>query len=265
MLWARDVSKQFWSQSGHRVTALSDVSLSIQEGEFVALLGPSGCGKTTLLRLFAGLDHADGGDLELSGEPIVNPSPEASLVFQSSVLLPWRTVIDNVMLPAEVRGAPKNQWRERALELLASTGLADFAGHYPSELSGGMRQRVSICRALLMDPRVLLMDEPFGALDAITRAQMNKDLYEVWTSTGKTIVFVTHDIAEALRLASRVVVMSPRPGRVASIVDLHFDDASYDGRQEDPAFMKYTLSIQSKIEEFQAHGSNSGSRDGSGR
>ncbi|MCJ0761763.1 ABC transporter ATP-binding protein [Variovorax sp. CYS-02] len=204
------------------VEALRDISLRILEGEFVALVGPSGCGKSTLMRAIAGLRPVTSGRILVDGVPVEKPIPKVGMVFQAALLLKWRSVLDNVLLPVELSGGNPAQYRERALALLRMVGLGDFAAKRPGELSGGMQQRASLCRALIMDPPILLMDEPFGALDAMTRDEMNIELLRIWgeSSTGgqrKTIVFVTHSIPEAVFLADRVVVMSPRPGRVSNI------------------------------------------------
>jgi NitT/TauT family transport system ATP-binding protein len=205
------------------VEALRDISLAVRRGELVALVGPSGCGKSTLLRIVAGLRPPTGGAVAVDGRRVTRPMAEVGMVFQAPVLLKWRTVLDNVLLPAELAGLDPKRHRERARELLQLVGLGDFEAKLPRELSGGMQQRASLCRALLLDPPLLLMDEPFGALDAMTRDEMNLELLRVWgEGTGggrdrKTILFVTHSIPEAVFLADRVVVMSPRPGRVAGI------------------------------------------------
>jgi len=194
-------------------------------------MGPSGSGKSTLLHCAAGLDRPDSGsvtlvDVDLRGRTETQLTElrreHVAFVFQSSVLLPWRTVLANVLLPVEVRHFRLADWTDKAMDLLRLTGLTDFAHHYPRELSGGMRQRAAICRALLMDPDVLMMDEPFGALDAMTRDTMNEELSGLWRRSGKTIVFVTHDIAEAVRLGTEVAVMSARPGRIERIVETGF-------------------------------------------
>lgn len=222
--------KRFTSQRAGDIIALADVHLEVHGGEFVALLGPSGCGKTTLLRILAGLDTQSLGKVLLNGHELTGPSRRTGFMFQSSVLMPWRTVFENIMLPADVAKLRRSDWAEKARSLLKSTGLEDFAGYYPRELSGGMRQRAAICRLLLLDPPILLMDEPFAALDAMTREKMNEDLFNLWRATGKTVVFVTHDVAEAARLSTRVVLMSPRPGRIDRIVDLELPTDSFDRR-----------------------------------
>jgi NitT/TauT family transport system ATP-binding protein len=205
------------------VEALRDVSFSVDAGEFVALVGPSGCGKSTLLRIIAGLRVATMGRVLLDGRAVTEPIPAVGMVFQAPVLLKWRTVLENVLLPAELAGMSPAGLRARAWDLLRLVGLAEFAAKLPRQLSGGMQQRASLCRALLLDPPLLLMDEPFGALDAMTRDEMNVELLRIWGEAAgarggrKTIVFVTHSIPEAIFMADRVVVMTPRPGRVAHV------------------------------------------------
>jgi NitT/TauT family transport system ATP-binding protein len=214
------LSKRFASRSGDVVTALSDVNLDIGDNEFISVVGPSGCGKTTLLRILAGLETASSGTVHSGGNLVTTPRADAGVVFQQAVLLPWNTVLDNVMLPAQLKGDSSAATVARAESLLAFMGLKDFARKYPFELSGGMQQRVSICRALMRDPKVLLMDEPFGALDAMTRESMNMELMRVWSEERKTVIFITHSIPEAVLLGDRVVVMSPRPGRISEVVDV---------------------------------------------
>jgi NitT/TauT family transport system ATP-binding protein len=200
---------------GREVRALDPLDLAVGQGEFLAIVGPSGCGKSTLLRLIAGLLAPSAMRPALFGDPVDRPQTRLGIVFQSPVLLEWRTILDNVLLQLELRGEDPRPHRSRAVELLGSVGLADFADRYPRELSGGMRQRASIVRALIHDPPLLLMDEPFGALDALTREQMRVDLEALWLATRKTVVFITHSIDEAVLLADRVIVMSARPGRIA--------------------------------------------------
>jgi NitT/TauT family transport system ATP-binding protein len=209
------VVKIYPTVAGEPVLALDHVDLNIPDGEFVCLVGPSGCGKTTLMRLLAGLDRADAGSASLGGKILDGPSPEVGVVFQHSNLLPWFTVWQNVTLPLKVRGGKGIGDREGALrDLIAIAGLKGFENKYPYELSGGMQQRVAIVRALARDPKLLLMDEPFGALDALTRERMNAELQRIWMASGKTVVLITHSIDEAIFLGDRVVVMSPRPGRI---------------------------------------------------
>jgi NitT/TauT family transport system ATP-binding protein len=218
------VSKVFQGrgQEAGRVEALLDIDLSIMAGEFVSLIGPSGCGKSTLLRLIGDLTSPTSGAITVNGKPAsrARQDRDYGMVFQAPILFDWRTVQGNVELPLEIIGAPKGQRTERALEHLRLVELSDFAGHYPWQLSGGMQQRVAIARALAVDPAILLMDEPFGALDEMTRERMNLELLKIWDRTDTTIVFVTHSIAEAVFLSTRVVVMSPRPGRISSIIDI---------------------------------------------
>lgn len=201
-----------------RLLALDDVSLSVDAGQFVSLVGPSGCGKSTLLNIVAGLTQATSGRVRVQGREVRGPSREIGMMFQSPVLLPWRTNLENVLLPIEVFGLERGRYMERGRELLSVVGLGEFTDRYPWELSGGMQQRVAICRMLLYDPLVLLMDEPFGALDELSREFMNMELLRVWEARRKTVLFVTHSINEAVLLSDVVVVMSARPGRVAELV-----------------------------------------------
>jgi NitT/TauT family transport system ATP-binding protein len=205
----------------HTVTALDDVSLSIQEGEFVSLIGPSGCGKTTLLRVIADLEQITSGVVRVNGLSARDArlARAYGYVFQAPALFPWRTVLANVCLPLEIHGLAKAPARAIALEQLARVGLTGFEGKYPWQLSGGMQQRVSIARALGFEPKLLMMDEPFGALDEITRDRLNEQLLRLWERERRTIVFVTHSIPEAVFLSSRIVVMSPRPGRIVDVIE----------------------------------------------
>lgn len=214
-----DVGKDYRTSSG-TLTALEDITVSIRAGEFVAVVGPSGCGKSTLLKILSGLVPATSGEVWLSGHRIHGPRRDVGIVFQSPVLFPWRTVLENVLIPIDVQGLGRRQHMARARDLLRLVGLGDFASRYPAELSGGMQQRVGIARALVHDPALLLMDEPFGALDAMTREHMNVELQRIWMSQSKTVLFITHSIPEAVFLADRVVVMTPRPGRIAEILDI---------------------------------------------
>jgi len=213
-----DLEKTYATKARTRVQALAGISLDIAAGEFVTIVGQSGCGKTTLLKILAGLLPRSAGTVTLRGAAVDGPSRDIGIVFQDPVLLPWRTVFDNVMLPVEVLGLDRVATGARARALLTLVGLAGFEDKYPHELSGGMRQRVAIARALVHEPSLLLMDEPFGALDAMTREFMNLELLRIWQESGKTVVFITHSIPEAVFLADRVIVMSARPGRVKEVV-----------------------------------------------
>ena len=210
------VSKIFGAD-GQRTVALQDIDFHLREGEFVSILGESGCGKTTLLRMVAGLIPPTTGRILLDGTAVTAPRRDMGFVFQQAVLLDWRTVLDNILLPAEILRLDRAAYAAEARKLLALVGLQDFAAHRPLQLSGGMQQRVSIARALILKPTLLLMDEPFGALDAITREQMNLELLNIWSLTGTTALFVTHDIGEAVFLSDRVVLLSSRPGTVREI------------------------------------------------
>jgi NitT/TauT family transport system ATP-binding protein len=216
---AKSVSKTF-RRGSSEVRALDEIDLEIGTGEFVAIVGPSGCGKSTLLRIIAGISRPTTGEVVTNGKMVDKPVTDIGVVFQNPVLLAWRNVLDNVLIQMELRGEPPDKYRERARSLLEAVGLGDFLDRYPRELSGGMRQRAAIIRALIHEPPVLLMDEPFGALDALTREQMRVDLELLWMHTQKTVLFVTHGIDEAVLLADRVIVMSPRPGKVEQVVDV---------------------------------------------
>ncbi len=199
--------------------ALERIDIDVRAGEFLAIVGPSGCGKSTLLRIVAGLQLATHGEVRVDGRVVRAPQTNLGIVFQSPVLLDWRSALDNVLVQVELRGLDPRQYREPAIRLLHQVGLGDFVDRLPHELSGGMRQRVAIARALIHDAPLLLMDEPFGALDALTREQMRLDLEALWLATRKTVVFITHSIDEAVLLADRVVVMSPRPGRIEQVIE----------------------------------------------
>ena len=214
------VTRIFNSRDGDQITALEDVSLSIAANEFVTLVGPSGCGKSTLLRIVAGLILPTAGTASIGGIPVREPRSETGIVFQAPTLLPWASVLENVLLPLRMMRKMDSGSADKAASLLKLVGLAGFEGKSPRELSGGMQQRVAICRALVHEPDILLMDEPFGALDALTREEMTMELLRIWGERPKTVLFVTHSITEAVVLADRVVVMSPRPGRVSEIIDV---------------------------------------------
>jgi NitT/TauT family transport system ATP-binding protein len=213
-----NVSKHFVSRDRERIAALADVSLSIRRNEFVCLVGPSGCGKSTLLRLVAGLLPVSHGRVIIDGQPVAEPRAETGIVFQAPTLLPWASVLDNVLFPLKIMKRVTPASSVQAKRLLKLVGLEGFEGKYPRELSGGMQMRTGICRALVHDPDILLMDEPFGALDALTREELTLELMRLWREQPKTVLFVTHSIPESVMLADRVVVLSPRPGRVADIV-----------------------------------------------
>ncbi|MCC5909047.1 MAG: ABC transporter ATP-binding protein [Clostridiaceae bacterium] len=217
----REVNKTFTSEKGHNIEALQDINLSIEESQFICLLGPSGSGKSTLLRLMAGLMDASEGEVEVMGKSIKKPISEASMVFQEYSLLPWRNIIDNVAFGLEVRKVPKKEGYAIARNILGKFGLEGFEKNYPYELSGGMQQRAAIARAMAVSPEILYMDEPFGALDAHTRLQMQQELISFWLKDKRTIVFVTHSVEEAIFLGTRIIVMSSRPGRI--IEDFQID------------------------------------------
>jgi len=244
LIRARNLRKTYRTQDGE-VETLKPLDFDIKAGEFVSVVGPSGCGKSTLMKMVAGLLPISGGDLELSGHPVRGPQTDVGIVFQSALLLPWRRVLDNILLQAEIRNLPMAAARERAQSLIEMAGLTGFEQKYPWQLSGGMQQRVAILRALLHDPSVLLMDEPFGALDAMTRERMNLELQRIWLGTGspgpglapsggsdqrerggsdgaskKTVLLITHSIPEAIFLSDRVFVMSERPGRIIEVCDI---------------------------------------------
>ncbi len=214
-----NVSKVYQAKAGP-VEACGEINLDIRESEFVAVVGPSGCGKTTILKMVAGLQPRSSGSITIGGRAVDAPQTDLGIVFQDAILLDWRNVLENVLLQVDIRKLDRAQYEPVARRLLEATGLKGFESHKPFELSGGMRQRVSICRALVHDPPLLLMDEPFGALDALTREQISMDIQRVWMEKRKTALFITHSIPEAVLLADRVVVMSPRPGRIVEIIDI---------------------------------------------
>lgn len=250
-----NVSK-IYARGNVTTVALKDVSLAIQPGEFVSLVGPSGCGKSTLLRLIADLDSPTQGTLSVNGKQPdeARKARDYGFVFQSPTLYEWRTVVRNAELPLEVMGQPKDHWGPRIDKLLSMVGLRDFHDHYPWQLSGGMQQRASIARALSFDPTILLMDEPFGALDEFTRERMNLELLDIWERTHKTILFVTHSIAESVFLSQRIVVMTPRPGRIATVVDVDLDYPRTFETRETPRFFELVTLVRETLkEEFVRH------------
>jgi ABC-type nitrate/sulfonate/bicarbonate transport system ATPase subunit len=223
---------------------LKDINISVDKGEFAAIVGPSGCGKSTALRMLAGLETASSGDVLAGGKPIAGPSPDRMLIFQEHALFPWSTVEENVGLGMELANVSKNERKERINAILEKVNLTGFNRYYPAQLSGGMRQRVAIARALVMDPDVLLLDEPYGALDAMTRLQMQNELLRLWQGSGKTMLLITHDIDEALYLADKVFVMSARPGQVIRSFEL---DLPRPRNRNGEAFVSYRHEIMSLL------------------
>ena len=233
-----------YRSAGGPIESPKPLTFDIGDGEFMAVVGPSGCGKSTLLKLVAGLLPVSAGQIRLDGKPVNGPPDNVGIVFQSPVLLAWRSVLDNILLQIEMRHLSRAQYLPKAQALLEMTGLKDFARKYPWELSGGMQQRASICRALVHDPAVLLMDEPFGALDAMTREKMNLELQRIWYETKKTVMLITHSIPEAVFLADRVLVMTERPGSIAAIYGVDLPRPRSLAVMADPAFVKLTQTIR---------------------
>jgi NitT/TauT family transport system ATP-binding protein len=238
--------KTYISNSG-RTVALQDVNLTIGQDEFIALVGPSGCGKSTLLRVISALVRPSKGRVVINGVALTKPSNEIGIVFQEPVLLPWRSVLDNVLLPAEILRLNVGKARTRARDLLNMVGLSGFEACYPGELSGGMQQRAAICRALIHKPTMLLMDEPFAALDAMTREELGLELLRIWAADKKTIVFVTHNINEAILLSDRVVAMSPRPGRISEIITVDLPRPRTLDMEFLPKFKSYSDRVRATI------------------
>ena len=239
-----NLEKIYTTKDGQNIRALNDVNLAIDDGEFISVVGPSGCGKTTLLKILAGVLQRSSGQVTIQGRAVSGPSREIGVVFQAPVLLPWRNVLQNVMVPVEVQKRDRTKFEQRARLLLEMVGLAGFESKYPAELSGGMQQRVGICRALVHDPSFLLMDEPFGALDAMTREQMNEELQRIWADNRKTVLLVTHSIPEAVYLADRVVVMTPRPGRIVDIVPVDLPRPRTLAMHNTPEFGRFVARIR---------------------
>ena len=242
----RNLSKIYGSQDGP-VEALSDLSFAIADQEFVTIVGHSGCGKSTLLKIIAGLLPPSSGTVTVRGRAVSAPLKDVGMVFQRPVLLDWRTILGNVMLPVEMLRLPRREGAQRALDLLRLAGLSEFRHHYPGQLSGGMQQRAAICRALVHDPSLLLMDEPFGALDLMTREEMNLELLKIWSERRKTTLLVTHSISEAVFLADRVIVMTPRPGMVADIVPVMLPRPRQPETKLDAGFRELVQVIGRKI------------------
>jgi NitT/TauT family transport system ATP-binding protein len=245
----RGAGKVYPSRRGE-VVALQDVNLDIEDGEFVSLLGPSGCGKSTLLKCVAGLEDISSGKLLVRGEPVDGPPLGLGMVFQRDLLLDWRTVLDNTLIMAEFQGLDRREQKPRAIALLERFGLGGFIDRHPWELSGGMRQRAAICRALLTEPQILLMDEPFGALDAMTRDDLNVELTRIWQTARRTVLFVTHSIAEAIFLSDRVVVMTPGPGRVREVVRIELPRPRPLAVQGTPEFAAYVTYLRGLFAEL---------------
>jgi NitT/TauT family transport system ATP-binding protein len=227
---------------------IKKVSLEVAQNEFVSVLGPSGCGKSTLLMMVTGLVNCSDGEISIMGEPVTGPRPEIGMVFQQPVLLPWRTVLDNVLFPIELLRLPRAKYVEQAMRLLVMAKIDDFAHHLPRQLSGGMRQRVSICRALVHNPSVLLMDEPFSALDALTRDEMGVELLRIWQVNRKTVIFVTHSIREAAFLSDRVIVMGRRPATIIEETTIDLPRPRQIGLTEDERFNQYVRVLRKAIE-----------------
>jgi len=239
----RNVDKVYRASRG-QVQALAQISLDIAPGEFVSIVGPSGCGKSTLLKCMTGLEAVSNGTIAVNGQALNGPPPATAMVFQRDVLLDWRTILDNVLINAEFSGQNRTAMKARAMQLLARFGLTGFEHSHPWELSGGMRQRASICRALLCDPNLLMMDEPFGALDAMTRDDLNLELARIWQDTHKTVVFVTHSVAEAVFLSTRVVIMDRNPGRIVEILDVDLPHPRSLQIRDTPAFTRLSSHIR---------------------
>ena len=239
----KGVSKTYETQDGE-VPSLQPLDFDIQDGEFLVVVGPSGCGKSTLLKLIAGLLPPTQGEIRVEGRVVASPHRDVGIVFQSALLLPWRRVLENVMMPVEVKGLPVEEYRKRALDLIKMVGLDGFERKYPWQLSGGMQQRAAICRALVHDPKIVLMDEPFGALDAMTRERMNVELQRIQRETRKTVLLITHSIPEAVFLADRVLVMSARPGRIDAIYDVTLPRPRSLDVMADPRFVALTQTIR---------------------
>ena len=247
MIAIRHVSKRFRTAGGEPIDALSDVSLEVADNEFVCLVGPSGCGKSTLLRMVGGLLPLTRGSIDIDGSRVEAPRADTGIVFQTATLLPWANVLDNVLFPLRMMGTLRSDSRDRALALLELVGLKGFESRFPRELSGGMQMRAAVCRALVHEPDILLMDEPFGALDALTREEVTLELMRIWSDRPKTVLFVTHSITEAIMLADRVVVMSPRPGRIAEIIPIGLERPRRFGMEAMDEFQQAASRIRGHI------------------
>ena len=257
MIHIEGVSKLFpGKRDSEPVLALKDLNLTVNDNEFLTILGPSGCGKTTLLRLIAGLLPWDEGEITIEGKPVRRPGPDRAMVFQNFALLPWMNVVDNVAFGLEIAGVPKSDRQGRANELIKTVGLSGFEKRYPTELSGGMQQRVGLARALAVRPKVLLMDEPFGALDEQTRRLLQEELLQIWEKERTTVVFITHSLEEAVLLGDRVVLMSARPGRIEEIVDVPLTrprSTNIDSVEGSAAFTAITQQLWSRLRDMQLY------------
>jgi NitT/TauT family transport system ATP-binding protein len=244
----RGVDKVYTLPKGGTVTAIRQLDLEIGRGEFISIVGPSGCGKSTLLKCVAGIVETSAGYIEVDGIEVADPPDHMAIVFQRDILLDWRSVLDNILLPIEFKGYRRADWAGKASDLLGLIGLKGFEQRRPWELSGGQRQRVAICRALIQDPRLLLMDEPFGALDALTRDDLNLELQRLWLASKKTVLFITHSISEAVLLSDRVVVMAANPGRIIETVQIDLPRPRTLDSRETPEFGHYAKSIRKRFE-----------------
>jgi NitT/TauT family transport system ATP-binding protein len=247
LISARHLNKTYATKAGAQVNALHDVSFDIRDGEFISVVGPSGCGKSTLMKIMSGLLGYSSGAISIDGRPVTGPNPKVGLVFQAPNLLPWRTILQNVCFPVEIQKGKAGIDYKRARDLLALVGLDGFEERYPHELSGGMQQRAAIVRALVQDPKLLLMDEPFGALDAMTREQMNVELLKLWQEHKKTVIFITHSIPESVFLSDRVIAMTPRPGKIAEIIDIDLPRPRGLGVINTPQFGAYTSRLRTLL------------------
>ena len=248
------LSKVYRSRDGTEVEALREVSFTVNSGEFVSIVGQSGCGKSTLLKILAGLLPKTSGKISIDGREVDGPRKDIGLMFQKPLLLEWRRVLDNVLLPVEIYRLDRKQYEEKARRLLGTAGLADFLRKYPFELSGGMQQRVALCRALVAEPSLLLMDEPFGALDTLTRQRMGFELLRLWEEWKSTVLFVTHDVDEAVMLSDRVLVMSSRPGRVLDAFAVDLPRPRQIFAKDTPEFIRFSSQIRRCLWEEAANG-----------
>ena len=246
----KGLDKTYQLPKGDTVSAIRQIDLQLRRGEFVSVVGPSGCGKSTLLKCIAGITEISGGTIHVDGERVTKPPDNMAIVFQRDILLDWRTAIENVLFPIEIKGYHKEEWVDRARELFALIGLAGYENRQPWELSGGQRQRVAICRALIQEPKLLLMDEPFGALDALTRDELNLELQRLWMNTHKTVLFITHSISEAVLLSNQVVVMASDPGRILETIFIDLPRPRSLDTRETPEFGHYAKHIRRLFEKL---------------